>query len=282
MSFSDPAAAGIVELIWGNEHHTAAEEEEVFEAANEKLWEFDPPVVGGFDALFGPGSSDEDATTAEVEHIRRQMFPGGAQLRINELQYHPTNAGFVWKGAVALAAFLARHRSVLAPLRVLELGAATGAVAVYARAHLGFTHFITSDLDDPEISKNIKRNTELNGLGPELHVPHTWGERIESLVSILRSAGGVDVVVASDILLYTKAYVALVSTLRALFGEVGAAACFMHWGRSMKCTGANSFFAMCLETGTMRVRRWRRMYVITPLSSGSDIDGKDTDWSAYD
>lgn len=70
----------------------------------------------------------------------------------------------------------------------------------------------------------ISENFRLNGMIPPHHFPHTWG------VAIPENVGAWDVIVASDILLYVKAYPALVSSLEALLApKARARTLFWRW-----------------------------------------------------
>jgi hypothetical protein len=174
-----------------------------------------PVSLGG---LFGPNSSDEEEDGGgggggfSNEAEEATVVLGGLPVRVRQRPFHPLNANAVWPGAVALAEWLAEHAAEkLAGRRVLELGAATGALAVFAVRACGLD-VTTSDVDDGEVEEAVAENFALNGLPPPKHVPHTWGNPLPPALA----SPPFDVVIASDILLYVRAYPALVATLEAL------------------------------------------------------------------
>lgn len=170
-----------------------------------------PVSLGG---LFGPGS-DSDAEDGggggfANEASESTVTLAGLQMRVRETPFHPLNANAVWPGAHVLAEWLREAApSRLAGRRCLELGSATGALALFAVRALGLD-VTTSDVDDGEVEEAIACNFRLNGALPPPHVAHTWGTPLPP------GLGRFDVVFASDILLYTKSYPALVDTLEAL------------------------------------------------------------------
>ena len=104
--------------------------------------------------------------------------------------------------------------------RVLELGAATGLLSIFLvrRGHV----VVTSDCetDGEDVERNIAHNFGLNGLPAPPHLPHDWGAPLPA-----GAAGGFDLVIANDILIYTKAYPALITTLLALLALRPGALC---------------------------------------------------------
>ncbi len=170
-----------------------------------------PVSLGG---LFGPNSSsdDEGGNGFANEAEESTVVLAGLPVRVRQRPFHPLNANAVWPGTLVLAEWVAANAAErLAGRRILELGAATGALAVFCvRAHgLDVT---TSDVDDGEVEEAVAENFTLNGLPPPPHLPHTWGTPLPAHVL----AAPFDVVLASDILLYVRAYPALVDTLEAL------------------------------------------------------------------
>ena len=104
---------------------------------------------------------------------------------------------------------------------VLELGSATGLLACRMKL-AGVLNIATSDVaDGGSVKENVLYNFALNGVDAVPHVEHTWGTGW--------SEGGYGVVLASDILLYVKAYDALVKTLGEIGGQV-----VMSWNRRME------------------------------------------------
>ena len=82
----------------------------------------------------------EDQTETQVIEVN------GMSIEIQEIGYHPLNAGLVWKGTSAFAKWLTEHRELLKE-PVLEIGAGCGALAVYLRKQ-GIQFITPSDYPD--------------------------------------------------------------------------------------------------------------------------------------
>ena len=124
-----------------------------------------------------------------------------------------------------------RHKARFVDCSILELGAATGCLSIYLSIMLQShqTSLVTSDIDDGgEVEANIQYNFLRNGLLQPIHVPYTWGNRWPhdrvSPSSFLY-------VIASDILLYVKAYPQLVQSLVVLFDGGTIIEFIMSWQR---------------------------------------------------
>jgi predicted nicotinamide N-methyase len=168
---------------------------------------------------------------AQAHDIQR-LDIAGITLDVRLLAYHSHNANIVWPGTFALAEYLAARKDALVEGRVLELGSATGALAL-ALTRMGL-NITASDLDEleHEIEQNIRYNFELNHTPMAAYIPHTWGSGWDE-------SRAFDYVVASDILLYVSAYPALVQTLVEIF-STGCREFIMAWNRRMK--GSEEFF----------------------------------------
>jgi hypothetical protein len=95
--------------------------------------------------------------------------------------------------------------------RVLELGAACGALSIFLS--LMGVDITASDIDDPIVTNNIQANAATNQAISLKTLPQTWGQNLSQLEADMRSNGPFDVIVASDILNYEKAFQDLVETL---------------------------------------------------------------------
>ena len=167
-----------------------------------------PISLGG---LF-PDSSDDEGGGGFCNDAEESCVTlGGVAIRLRERPFHPLNANAVWPGAHALAEWVRANAAdkLAPPRRVLELGAATGALAIFCVRACGLD-VTTSDVDDGEVEEQVAGNFRLNGLQPPPHLAHTWGAPLPPDMPRF------DVVLASDILLYVRAYPALVDTLEAL------------------------------------------------------------------
>lgn len=162
---------------------------------------FDPPLFVGNFFEAQEGNSVADDAAEEREHVI-----AGQRLRIREYAFSPTNANFVWPNNEALASWILEHADMFRGRRILELGSATGALYC-ALVRCGFD-ITSSDAPDPDITRNLRHNCEANSVAFR-HIEHGWGEAWPA-------AERFDVVIASDILLYSRLYPALVRSLRAI------------------------------------------------------------------
>lgn len=194
------------------------------------------------------------------------MVLAGVSLRVLERPFHPLNANAIWPGTYVLAEWAAANAELLRGRRVLELGSATGALALYCVLGLDLD-VTTSDVDDDEVESAIAATFALNGLvrcsapagncalsdsrrrvlsvqPPPPHLPHSWGTPLPPHAPF-------DAVLASDILLYTKAYPALVATLQALCapsqGRPKGAIFYRSWQRRLK--ESEEFFELIRRAG---------------------------------
>ena len=212
-----------------------------------------PVSLGG---LFGGGSSsEEDAFDNEAQEA--VVVVGGETLRLLERPFHPLNANAVWPGAYVLADWAVENHLRLSGKRLIELGSATGAFALFAaRRGLFLT---TSDCDDDEVEHAIAANFALNNLPPLPHLALSWGTLVPPW-----ARGAFHYVLASDILLYVKSYPALVDTLEALCspweGRLGAV-CVMSWQRRLR--ESDEFFALAARRGFRVVHLGRLVYELT-------------------
>ncbi|KAJ7536635.1 hypothetical protein O6H91_12G075700 [Diphasiastrum complanatum] len=130
-------------------------------------------------------------------------------LHIREFSFHQLNANLLWPGACIFAKWLDTHHYLFQGQRVLELGSGTGALAIFLKkAYL--LDITTSDYDDEEIESNIAYNCKLNGVSALPHIKHNWGEPFP-----VRKPDW-SLIIASDILLYTKQYENLIKSIKYL------------------------------------------------------------------
>ncbi|KXS14328.1 hypothetical protein M427DRAFT_353690 [Gonapodya prolifera JEL478] len=139
-----------------------------------------------------------------------------------------------------------------------------------------------------EVEENIAFNFKLNGSDPPPHLRHTWGERLDEVDSFLDQHGPFDVIIASDILLYTKHYPALLATLEHIMGphddstgpgsdtepvpegqgKAGRpSVLLMSWKRRILEGEGENFFAMAERSGKFRVKEaGSKIFEITRIS----------------
>uniref|UniRef100_A0ACD5WD96 Uncharacterized protein n=1 Tax=Avena sativa TaxID=4498 RepID=A0ACD5WD96_AVESA len=188
------------------------------------------------------GESDEQALEYEE---RLHKFPG-VDLSIREFSCHQLNANLLWPGTFFFTDWLVKNPSILEGQRILELGSGTGALAIFLRKTFG-VDITTSDYDDKDIEENIAHNCRANNLDVLPHIRHTWGDPFP----ILRP--DMNIVIASDILLYVKQYPNLITTLSFLLKDSD------HNGQKGLCTN------ITIKSGVQVVARypmflmsWRR------------------------
>jgi len=163
----------------------------------------------------------------------------------------------VWPGALKLADYIRLNR--LERFRegnILELGAATGALAIYLSSHPQCLSVYTSDIDDGgDVESNILHNFQLNGLSHKGHLPYTWGESWQEAANKLQdiqvnfSPINFRFIIASDILLYVSAYPALVRTLENLFDGGTIVEFLMSWNRRID---ESAIFFRLMETSNFQ------------------------------
>jgi len=187
-----------------------------------------PISLNGF---FRNTSDSDDDNEAEgfqqLYSVDTIQFTPIKSLRIRQFSWHSQNANQVWPGAFKLASFIDENR-VYNDGKILELGAATGALAIYLQKYYNYD-LVTSDYNDGgEIEENIQYNYELNGLVPCPHLPYSWGDNTERIDSMKHHF---KYIIASDILLYVKIYPFLVDFLVYLFANNDIKEFLMSWQR---------------------------------------------------
>jgi len=193
------------------------------------------PNLGG---LFG--EAEEFTNEYEVQ----ELDIAGTVLKIRQFSWHEANANKVWPGTFTLAEYIVLHMDTYRSGTLLELGAATGALALLLRMPQYSINIVTSDIDDGgAVRDNIAHNFNLNNMACVPHVEHTWGEPWPEHSA---PAASFTHIIASDILLYVKAYPALVATLDMLF-RAGAQEFLMSWNRRISSTPL--FFELMQQAG---------------------------------
>lgn len=167
---------------------------------------------------------ERDSGSFQQIYEEQLLTIANQEIRVRQFCFHSHNANRVWKGTFLLGDYLLEHKEKYVDKKVLELGSATGALAI-ALLKEGF-RVVCSDIDDPEVTSNIQYNIANNGLQGKLqHIPHTWGS---GWPEVHRDF---EVIIASDVLLYEKSYGALVKTLEELFSRGIAQEFVMSWSR---------------------------------------------------
>ena len=247
-----------------------------------------------------PPSASDYHSTLFYETIQYQFLD--RSLLIRQFDDHPTNANALWPEATFLAEFLTATHTFAPPnqptappslntlysllprtARVLELGSATGALAIYLRLH--GLHVTTSDVPDPLVTDNIAHNCQLNSVQHE-HCEHRWGDVVGLRAELdRRGSGGWDVVLGSDLLAYESSYEGLSETMGVLLpeGEVGEGrVMWMCWKRreQKRKDRENGWFGImrrkgfeCVQMGKgiWRIQRQRPNVVSKTIAREAEI-----------
>jgi predicted nicotinamide N-methyase len=212
--------------------------------------------------LFADQDEEADAENPEPngqfqqEYALQKIEICGKDFQIRQFSWHQANANQVWPGTFRLAEFILEHKDKYSNSKLLELGAATGALSIFLKSNVadGFD-VLTCDIDDGgEVEQNIQFNFQLNAISPSLHIPFTWGNdwkgKLEAVVSekqISPLSFDFKFIIASDILLYISAYPALVKTLSDLFQAHPVQEFLMSWNR--RIAESKIFFDMMTDAG---------------------------------
>ena len=153
--------------------------------------------------LFHDSEDEEDGVGGgqfDQSYEEQVLTIAEMQIIIRQYSWHMANANKVWPGTFALAEFMDSHLEAFKGSRVLELGAATGALSIYLSSK--GVDMVTSDIDDGgEVEENIRYNFQKNSLVSVPHAVHTWGEKWPDLTV---PSSSISFIIASDILLYVK------------------------------------------------------------------------------
>ncbi|KPV77504.1 uncharacterized protein RHOBADRAFT_41497 [Rhodotorula graminis WP1] len=144
-------------------------------------------------------------------------------------------SSFVWNASILLADKIAAKEIEVEGKRVLELGAGLGLPGLVA-AHVGADLVVLTDYDESAALDDTARAVDEAlpvGLQRKVYVvPHTWGTRIDSLLSL---APSYDLVLVADCVWSPALHASLVDSLRALLSaSPHATVCFstgFHTGR---------------------------------------------------
>lgn len=150
---------------------------------------------------------------------------------------------------------------------MLELGAATGALAAWLT--MRGAEVVTTDIaDGGDVASSVAATFSLNNLPAlHLHVEHTWGEPV--LAELLEPA--IPLVLAVDILLYVKAYPALLKTLAVLLAPRDGVRPRLLMGWQRRFHGADAPFFEGLEpVGLKCTHLGQKIYDITAAVGGAD------------
>lgn len=126
-----------------------------------------PISLSGF---FGADEDDNETDSNSSSKDFKQLFEvvdlnvGGIDMKIRQFSWHGANANQVWPGTFRLAEYISENIDTLPSGKVLELGAATGALSIYLSSTFDCFEIVTSDINDGgEVEENIHYNFTQNG-----------------------------------------------------------------------------------------------------------------------
>lgn len=187
-------------------------------------------------------SNDQNGFIQQYEISKMKIV--NISINIRQFSWHRVNANYVWPGTNMLAEYIDQHADKYSNQLILELGSATGALAIYLYLNNHSSrnfNVMTSDIDDNgEVQENISFNFHLNDLKPVNHIPFTWGNdwtetlnEYSKINSLSMDCFNFKYVIASDILLYVNSYPALVQTLVDMFRNPTLQEFLMCWNRRL-------------------------------------------------
>ncbi|KAJ8599557.1 hypothetical protein CTAYLR_007128 [Chrysophaeum taylorii] len=190
--------------------------------------------------FFGDYCSASDEEDNVEEEIVVVAIEGAPAVRLP--QQKRRGIGFqLWPAARFLCEELAEHWP--GGKRAIELGCGVGLCGIFAAKRFGCSVVMT---DLPEVLDASRRATSMNGGCCDVR-PLPWGQNVEAAAV---PCGGVDVVLAADVVYWEKLHEPLRRTLRVLLEDYGATAIVAHakrWRRDEK------FFAACRKRFDLRV-----------------------------
>ena len=155
-----------------------------------------------------PDASAAAQQKSYVTYTAPSLYSNAPSVTLLESQSLLASSGTTgfrtWEAALYLASYLfsaeARHFTV--DRYVLELGAGTGFLSVFAAAHLGAKYVSATD-GNTEIVHNMKGNLELNGLGTSDTISSgvlSWGHALIGGVADCRKKGrSFDLILGADV-----------------------------------------------------------------------------------
>lgn len=108
----------------------------------------------GLGGLFGNESDNDDDNDVKYSKEFEQIYDiqdiviGNIELKIRQFSWHEANANQVWPGTYRLAEYIDNNRDKYSVGKILELGAATGALSIYLSSAPRNFDMVTSDIDD--------------------------------------------------------------------------------------------------------------------------------------
>lgn len=239
----------------------------------------------GIGDLFHEEDSDNEMDTKTSVHSSNtfeQQFEtltvliNNESLLIRQYSFHPVNANAVWPGTNVLGQFIVNQKPYFSNANILELGSATGALAIYLIKYPRCYNIFTCDYDDSnidtpvgDIEQNIAYNFEINGLtNSNCHIPYTWGQNWNATIHSKTIEKNLPAnylkfkyIIAADILLYVKSYSALVNTLVQLFEDTDVSEFVMSWQR--RINESKIFFELMKDASFSCLNHGKGLYTFT-------------------
>ncbi len=149
--------------------------------------------------------------------------PSVTLLETQSLLASSGTTGFrTWEAALYLASFLfsAEAKDFVLNKNILELGAGTGFLSIFAAGHLGAKYVLATD-GNIEIVNNMKDNLDLNGLRIGDNIDSSvlsWGHTLIGGAADCRKEGKVfDLIIGADVVRPAIAQLLVVHSISADF-----------------------------------------------------------------
>ena len=96
----------------------------------------------GLGGLFSTGNDGDDDETFENQYELQTLTICDTKIQVRQYSWHEANANQVWPGTFILADFIRKNDGRYKDSNCLELGSATGALAIYLRL-CGYENIVT-------------------------------------------------------------------------------------------------------------------------------------------
>lgn len=211
----------------------------------------DDEMVSGLGAFFIRNGDSDDSVASEEERGDEEYVDELSSS--SEVVYESAEAGRIvlpqcklrgigfqlWPAARFFCEEVLEHWRPQGTTRILELGAGVGLCGIYLSKALGRDgRCVLTDLDD--VLEITRLSVSMNGDCCDV-VALPWGQNMEG-GAVRACGGGVDAVVAADVVYFKELHEPLLDTLKVLINDYGAVAFIAHtkrWRRDDK------FFSSC-------------------------------------
>ena len=217
-------------------------------------------------------SDDSDCDSIDKNfnnlYSSRSITLGDKDFIVREYSWDENNANRIWPCTYLLADYIKKNEILYQNRSWIEFGSGTGVLALFISSLNWSISGNTTDFDDgidDNIAKNIKHNFDTNNISSICHLRHSWGnEFIPTMMNVLNmnSNNQIEIIFASDILIYAKQYQNLVQSLSHLFDKYGTKTFLMAWNRP-KFTNVEDFFTLMKDASFIVNKPSKNIYSFT-------------------